>query len=205
MPISVRSLPSKSGRRRATCRRAQDRRGRRSRPASPRRWPRGCAARSLAARTADGAVWVRGCVRRRPARCVSSGRSPPAKTLTRPSSSMWTTRLASTRRKLSARGLPISRLVPAMPTSAFGARRHHRAARIAHHDVAQPHRGAPVVVAFELGAADLDAVAAAEILLDRGGEPRRRDIERDRAAGEPPPHRARNDQRRRRRWRQCRC
>ena len=78
-----------------------------------------------------------------------------------------------------------------MPTSAFGADATTRAAGIPHHDVAQPQRGAPVVVAFELRAADLDAVAAAEILLDRGGQPRRRHIERDRPAGQPPPNRAR--------------
>ncbi len=72
--------------------------------------------------------------------------------------------------------------------------RHHRAAGVAHHDVAQPQRRAPLLVAFELRAADLDAVAAAEVLLDRGGQPRRRDIERDRAAGQPPPQRTADDE-----------
>ena len=80
-----------------------------------------------------------------------------------------------------------------MPTSAFGADATSGPAGVPHHDVAQPQRGAAVVVAFELRAADLDAVAAAEVLLDRGGEPGRRHIERDRAAGEPPPQRAADD------------
>ena len=53
-------------------------------------------------------------------------------------------------------------------------------------------RRAALFVAFELRAADLDAVAAAEILLDRGGQPGRRQVEHDRAAGRaattaPPP------------------
>ena len=55
-------------------------------------------------------------------------------------------------------------------------------------------RGAALCVALEQRAADLDAIAVAEILLDRGGEPGRREIEQDRPAGEPPPQRAAADQ-----------
>ena len=91
--------------------------------------------------------------------------------------------LASTSRKLSARGLAISRLVPEMPTSALGATATVRAGGVAQHDVAQAQRRAALLVALELGAADLDAIAAAEVLLDRRGQPGRREIEHDRSAG----------------------
>ncbi len=73
----------------------------------------------------------------------------------------------------------------------FGLRRarHHGAVGIAHHDVADAHRGAAVLGALDLGAADLDVTVAAEILLDGGREPGRHDVELDRSAGEPPPKR----------------
>jgi hypothetical protein len=65
--------------------------------------------------------------------------------------------------------------------------RHDGAVRIAHHDVADTQRRAAVGVALDLRAADLDAMVAAEILFDRGGEPGRGNVELDRAAAEPPP------------------
>ena len=130
----------------------------------------------------------------RPGAVTSNGRSPPTSTLTRPS------------------GIDADRHVGVDQAEALGARacdqqaragnadlglgrhRHRRAAGVAQHDVAQAQRGAALLVALELRAADLDAIAAAEILLDRGGEPGRRQIEHDRAAGEPPPQRAAADQ-----------
>ena len=72
--------------------------------------------------------------------------------------------------------------------------RHHGAFGIAHDDVADAQRRASAGVPLELSAADLDVMARAEILLDRRGEPRRREIEFDRAAGEPPPQRDHGDQ-----------
>ena len=56
------------------------------------------------------------------AEAVAIGRLlAPANTVTRPSVSMRTDISAPTRLRLSARTLPVSRLVPEMPTSAFGA------------------------------------------------------------------------------------
>ena len=72
--------------------------------------------------------------------------------------------------------------------------RHDRAVGIAHDDVADAQRRAPAGVALELGAADLDLMAAAEIFLDRRGEPRRREIELDRAARQAPPQGRHRDQ-----------
>ena len=60
---------------------------------------------------------------------------------------------------------------------------------IAHHDVANAHRGAAIAGALDLRAADLDFVVAAEILLDRRGEPGRGDVELNGSVGEPPPQR----------------
>ena len=71
----------------------------------------------------------------------------------------------------------------------FRRARHHGAVGIAHHDVAHAHRGAAIAGALDLRAADLDFVMAAEILLDRRGEPGRGDVELDGAVGEPPPQR----------------
>ncbi len=72
----------------------------------------------------------------------------------------------------------------------FRRARDHGAVGIAHDDVADAHRGAAVLGALDLGAADFDAFAAAEILLDGGNEPRGEGVELDRAAGEPPPQSA---------------
>ena len=71
----------------------------------------------------------------------------------------------------------------------LGRARDDLAVGVAHDDVADAQRGAAAGVALELRAADGDAVVAAEILFDRGGEPRRREIEIDRSAAEPPPQR----------------
>ena len=98
--------------------------------------------------------------------------------------------LASTSRKLSARGLAISRLAPEIPTSALGATATATPDGVAQHDVAQAQCRAALRIALELRAADLDAIAAAEILLDRRRQPGREEIEHDRPAGEPPPQRA---------------
>jgi hypothetical protein len=68
--------------------------------------------------------------------------------------------------------------------------RDHGAERVTHHDVAQAQRRAADFVVFQHGAADLDAVLAAEPLLDRRCEPWREEIDRDRAGGELPPHHA---------------
>ena len=90
--------------------------------------------------------------------------------------------LASTRRKLSARGVAISRLVPEIPTSALGATATVAPDGVAQHDVAQAQRRAALCVALELRAADFDAIAAAEVLLDRRRQPGREEIEHDRPA-----------------------
>ena len=68
--------------------------------------------------------------------------------------------------------------------------RDHGAVEVAHHDIAHPHRGAAASGALDLSAADFDAFATAEIILDGGDEPRSKDIELDGAAGEPPPQSA---------------
>ena len=60
---------------------------------------------------------------------------------------------------------------------------------IAHDDVTDAQRRAAVLVALDLRAADLHLVGAAEILLDRAGDPRRDEIHLDRAGGETPPQR----------------
>ena len=71
----------------------------------------------------------------------------------------------------------------------FGFRRarHHGAVGVAHDDVAQAQGRAALLVTLDLGAADHDRMRAAEILLDRRLQPRRRDVEFDRAARQPPP------------------
>ena len=80
----------------------------------------------------------------------------------------------------------------------LGARRarDHDPIAVAHHDIADAQAGAPVLVALEHGAADLDAVAITEIFLDRRREPVGREIERDGSAREPVkqcPHDDRDD------------
>ena len=74
-----------------------------------------------------------------------------------------------------------------MPDFGFRRARHDGAVGVAHDDVAQAQGGAAVLVALDLGAADRDGVLAAEILLDRRLQPRRRHIEFDRAARQTPP------------------
>ena len=99
---------------------------------------------------------------------------------------------------------PVISPEPEKLTSALGALATIVAMGVAHDDVADAQRGASVGVALELRAADLDAMMAAEIFLDRGGEPRRREIEIDRPAAEPPPQRQHPDQHQcRHRWRQA--
>ena len=75
--------------------------------------------------------------------------------------------------------------------------RHDGAFRVAHDDVANAQRDAAGGVALELGAADLDLVAVAEILLDRRSQPRGCDVELDWSAGQAPPkggHREQDDE-----------
>ena len=67
--------------------------------------------------------------------------------------------------------------------------RHHGAVGIAHHDVADAHRGAAALGMLDLGAADHDVMMAAEILFDGGCEPGGHDVELDRSARKPPPER----------------
>ena len=73
----------------------------------------------------------------------------------------------------------------------FGFRRtrHHRAVSIADDDVANAHGGAAILGALDLGAADFDVTAVAEILLDGGHQPRRHHVELNGSAGEPPQQR----------------
>ena len=69
----------------------------------------------------------------------------------------------------------------------LGRARHDGPVGVAHHDIAQPQRGAALFVALDLGAADSDGMFAAEIFLDRLFQPRRRHVELDRPLREPPP------------------
>jgi hypothetical protein len=69
----------------------------------------------------------------------------------------------------------------------FRCNRDQRTAGIAHDDVSKTNAGASVGIALELRAADLDAVLAAEIFLDRGGEPWRGEVEDDRTTRKTPP------------------
>ncbi len=69
----------------------------------------------------------------------------------------------------------------------FRSARDHRAVRIAHYNVAHSHGRTAVCGPLDLGAADFDALAAAEILLDRGDEPRGKSIELNGSGGKPPP------------------
>jgi hypothetical protein len=69
----------------------------------------------------------------------------------------------------------------------FWRARHHRTVGVAHHDVANTHGSVAILGALDLGAADLDVMAAAEILLDGGRKPRRHHVELDRSIAEPPP------------------
>ena len=111
----------------------------------------------------------------------------PANTVTLLSASIRTAISAPTRLSRSARIRPV--ISPGPGNSDLGLRRarHDRAVGVAHHDVADAQRRATARVALELRAADLDLMAVAEILLDRRGQPRRGEIELDRAARQPPP------------------
>ncbi len=75
--------------------------------------------------------------------------------------------------------------------------RHHRAVDVAHDNVAQAQGGAALLVAFDLGSADSHRLLAIEILLDRGFQPGRRQIEFNRAAAQPPPQSEKSDGRHR--------
>ena len=113
--------------------------------------------------------------------------SAPAKMVTPPSCSMRTAISAPTRLRLSARIWPRSRLKLGDAHLGFRRARHYRAFGVAHHDVADAHRGAAALGMFDLGAADLDVVAVAEILLDGRDKPRGHNVELDGPAREPPP------------------
>ena len=69
--------------------------------------------------------------------------------------------------------------------------RHHRAVGVAHHDVADAHRSTAALSMLDLGAADFDMVAAAEIFLDGRRQARGHNVELNGSAGEPPPQAAR--------------
>ena len=64
---------------------------------------------------------------------------------------------------------------------------------VANDDIAQPHGNPDSARALDLGATDLDGVVVAQILLDRGGEPWRHDIEIDRPGAKPQPKTAKPD------------
>ena len=194
MPISVSSWPSKPpvlGIRARACR------ADRSRRAAPRHCSQRCARSAPAARRPGCSALAGGCGRAgRPARAavrraawrsrtgaiVTNGCSPPTNTLTRPSGSMRIAMLASTRRKLSARGPPSadwcrkSRPRPwARPPPSRRRRRapRCRAAGCAVWPCASRSSCVPPTSTL---------IAAAEVLLDRRGEPGRRHIEHDRPA-----------------------
>ncbi len=61
---------------------------------------------------------------------------------------------------------------------------------VADDDVADAHGDADPPGPLDLSAADLHSVAVADIVLDGGSEPRRRDVEVDGTGTEPPPQRA---------------
>src|SRR5262249_22927233 len=65
----------------------------------------------------------------------------------------------------------------------FGCTCDDRAIGIAHDDIADPHGRTPICGALDLGAADCDPLAAAEILLDGGDKPRAECIELNGPAG----------------------
>jgi hypothetical protein len=69
----------------------------------------------------------------------------------------------------------------------FWRARDHRAVRITHYNVAHSHGRAAICGALNLRPADFDALAAAEILLNRGDEPGAESIELNGSGGEPPP------------------
>ena len=126
---------------------------------------------------------------------VTNGcRLVPANTVTLLSGSMRTCISAPTRLSRLARTLPGHQPGAGEADLRLGRTGDDLAVGVAHDDVADAQRGAAAGVALELRAADRDAVIVAEILFDRGGEPRRREIEIDRPAAEPPPQRQHPDQ-----------
>ena len=58
---------------------------------------------------------------------------------------------------------------------------------IANDNVPDAHGHADAAGALDLGTADLDRIAVADIVLDRICQPRRGDVEIDRPGAEPPP------------------
>ena len=128
------------------------------------------------------------------ARRVAIGRlSAPANTVTRPSVSMRTAISAPTRLRLSRAHAAHQQARAGKADFGFRCARDHGAVGVAHDDVAQAQRRAALLVALDLGAADHDRMLAAEILLDRRLQPRRRDIEFDRSARQAPPQTERHD------------
>ena len=61
---------------------------------------------------------------------------------------------------------------------------------VAHHNVANPYRDPDPAGPLDLGAANLDGVTLADIVLNRVSQPRCRHVEIDRPGAEPPPQRA---------------
>src|SRR5579871_5037731 len=69
----------------------------------------------------------------------------------------------------------------------LGSAGHDSAVMITHRNGEDAHRGAAVLVAFQYGAADLDAKPVAEIFCDRSSKPRRDNVERYRPARQHQP------------------
>ena len=122
---------------------------------------------------------------------VTSGRVvAPVETLTRPSCSISTDSSASTRLRLSARSRPNSSDSAGNAHFGLGRGRNDLLVAIADDDVEHANGDARPARALDLRAADLDGVVAADVVLDRGGQPRRRHVEADRPLAEPPPQQA---------------
>ena len=144
-------------------------------------------ARSAPGGGGEPAGWL-GCAAGKVAAAVAIGRLlAPANTVTRPSVSMRTDSSAPTRLRLDARRLPVSRPAPDMPTSAFGA----LATTVPSASRTTMSRKRSDVRPFSSRSIWVpptdDGLLAAEILLDRRFQPRRRHVEFDRAARETPP------------------
>ncbi len=89
---------------------------------------------------------------------LAGGRSFAGSSVNCPSGPIRTDNSVPTSLRLAARGRPVSRLDPEMPTSARGALTTIVPSGLAHHDVNDAHRGTPGVVAFQDGPAHLDRV-----------------------------------------------
>ena len=107
----------------------------------------------------------------------------PANTVTLLSNSIRTAISAPTKLRRSARMRPVNKAEPGDADLGLGGARDDGAFRVADHDVANAQRCTAVRVAFELRAAELDLMPAAEIFLDRCGQPGGGNVELDRAAG----------------------